>query len=620
MNKCVKKTLSLFLMVIMLFGCIFTLNVNAENDLYDNDGQMNLDVVFVLDASGSMLYSDPNEVALDAFNLFVDLCDESCGVGYDVYTEKIKESSDIVSLSNKSNLDKMKKNISALKYDPNGDTDIALGLTKAMDIFSKQKSEDTNRKKAIILLSDGNTHLLNGPRTVAESKKEMQSTLKSLKDKNIPVYSIGLNYDGTLDKKEIQNISKKTNGKSYETKTSDELTAILSDAFSDIYDLGGTDCEIKDGNVEINVKDNSVFYVNVIIRTKLTPEELNPVLTTPSGKKASLTDNEDIKMTSTGSYTLIKLIYPESGKWNLHLNNATSDNCSVKQLDFYSVYVKQKISKKAAVGESVTIEASLNESSGIVDDLQLLRTIEMVSTVKSKNGETEVTLQRGSDGIFTGEFTPEEEGEFEISTVASSEKFKKESTVFKLTVTEATEENKVESSVAPVDSKDEEGGFFQTLAFILITALFVVVVFVVAFIVVGIIRSREEQKLLQSVEHVEDYRPKPKPQPIEKVKPQPKPKDPDYVDIPLLEHDALENLIKKGTDDAFNKNADDYVADASLEKLIKKGADDPFKVDASNYEVDESLAALIKTGGDGLGENAQLGIAEPTEDDDDYSE
>ena len=189
-----------------------------------------------------------------------------------------------------------------------------------------------------------------------------------------------------------------------------------------------------------------------------------------------------------------------------------------------------------------------------------------------------------------------------------------------MTVTEATEENKVESSVAPVDSKDEEGGFFQTLAFILITALFVVVVFVVAFIVVGIIRSREEQKLLQSVEHVEDYRPKPKPQPIEKVKPQPKPKDPDYVDIPLLEHDALENLIKKGTDDAFNKNADDYVADASLEKLIKKGADDPFKVDASNYEVDESLAALIKTGGDGLGENAQLGIAEPTEDDDDYSE
>ncbi|MBQ8135505.1 MAG: VWA domain-containing protein [Clostridia bacterium] len=623
MKRIVKKTLSLLMCIMMLCGCIFTINVNAEDDsgdLYD-DGKMNLDVVFVLDASGSMLYSDPNQVALDAFNLFVDLCDDSCGVGYDVYTEKIKASSDIISFSSKSNLEKMKKNISALSYDPNGDTDIALGLTKAMNIFSKQKSEDKNRKKAIILLSDGNTHLLNGPRTVADSKKEMQSTLKSLKDKSIPVYSIGLNYDGTLDKKEIQNISKKTNGKSYETNTSDRLTGILSDIFSDIYDLGGTDCEIKDGNVEINVKDNSVFYVNIIIRTKLTAEELNPVLTTPSGKKASLTGSDDIKMTSTNSYTLIKLIYPESGKWNLHLNNATSDNCSVKQLDFYSVYVKQNISKKAAVGESVTIEASLNESDGIVDDMQLLKTIEMVSTISGKNGDTEVALTREPNGKFTGEFTPEEEGEFEIKTVASSEKFKKESTVFKLTVTEAVEEDsQAESSLTSSDSEEQEDGFFQTLAFILITAFFVIVVFVVAFIVVGIIRARNEQRLLQSVQHVEEDKPKPKPQPIEKVKPQPKPKDPDYVDIPVIEHDALENLIKRGSDDAFNKNADDYQADTSLEKLIKKGADDPFNMNADNYEVDQSLAALIKTGGDSLGDKIQPEEKNPTEDDDDDSE
>ena len=82
-------------------------------------------------------------------------------------------------------------------------------------------------------------------------------TLKALKEKNIPVYSIGLNYDKTLDKKELEKISSTTGGTTYETSTSDKLTGIISDIFSNIYELDGIPKEIVDGKVTIEVKDSS---------------------------------------------------------------------------------------------------------------------------------------------------------------------------------------------------------------------------------------------------------------------------------------------------------------------------------------------------------------------------
>lgn len=597
----IKKTLSVILVLTMLVGSCLSLITNAEQtDIYNEDGEMDLDVVFVLDASSSMLYSDPNRIAIDAFNLFVDLCDESCGVGYSVYTEKLIDSSPIIGLNDEENLKNLKKSISEIEYDPYGSTDIALGLTKAMNIHSENKSSDTTRKKAIILLSDGNTYLNNGPRTVAESNKEMQSTLKSLNSKNIPVYSIGLNYDGTLDKEELEKISDKTNGKSYETNTSDELISIISDIFSDIYKLDGTNCEIKNGNVEINVKDNSVFYVNVIIQSNLSVKDLNPVLTSPDGNNVSLTGNDNVKMTNTGSYTLLKLIYPDSGTWNLHLDNADENNCTVTQLDFYSVYIKQNVTKSAAVGESIKIEASLNDGDSIVNDDDLLKTITMTAIVSSENGNTEIILTRESNGVYSGEFTADAEGNYTVKTIASSEKFEKESSVSKISVKlSSVSDSKTEPSSSDSDSNAESVGITAMVFVIIgIVLIIAIVAFAIFAIVHAIIRSRLEDVKTPSKnipkQPPKQELPKPKPQPPKPQPPVPEPPAPEYVDIPLIEHSDLESLIKKGPDDAFNTNADDYKADPFLEAIIKKGEDDPFKANADRYKADPSLAANIK--------------------------
>ena len=65
------KRLFTFAMALMIALSCFGISVSAvESDAPDDNGNMELDVVFVLDSSGSMAESDPNRVAPDAFKRF----------------------------------------------------------------------------------------------------------------------------------------------------------------------------------------------------------------------------------------------------------------------------------------------------------------------------------------------------------------------------------------------------------------------------------------------------------------------------------------------------------------------------------------------------------------------
>lgn len=265
MKTAIRRAGVLILAMLLPICCFMSYNVaaededdNAANESAAQEGRMNLDVVFALDASGSMLKSDPERIATDAFSLFVDMCDDTCRLGYDVYTHMLKASENLKGIKDAEKLEAMKKKFGSISYEATGDTDVALGLTEAMRIFERSDDNDF-RKKAIVLLSDGNTDLPKGPRTVAESAAEMKETLAKLKERHIEVYCVGLNVDGSLDKKDIEKISAATGGKAYEIDGSEKLTNTISDIFANISDMNGIDREIKNGQIELEIKDSSIL-------------------------------------------------------------------------------------------------------------------------------------------------------------------------------------------------------------------------------------------------------------------------------------------------------------------------------------------------------------------------
>ena len=126
------------------------------------------------------------------------------------------------------------------------------------------------------------------------------------------------------------------------------------------------------------IKDKSVSYVNLVIRSRLSFDQLNPVLMNPRRETIDIKNNENFVVTTTDSYILIKMLSPVSGRWKLHLDNATNENCTVSQLDFYSMYVKQSITdlnNTLVVGQSTRIVASLNNESGLVTDKSLTENV-----------------------------------------------------------------------------------------------------------------------------------------------------------------------------------------------------------------------------------------------------
>ena len=298
------------------------------------------------------------------------------------------------------------------------------------------------------------------------------------------------------------------------------------------------------------------------------------------------------------------MVSPVSGRWKLVLDEAANnENCVVTQLDFYSMYVKQNITdldNTLIVGESTSISASLYNESGIVRDKTLTENVRMVTTI-SGNGETKtIELSRQDNNVFAGNIFLDEEGTYIVVTTAQSDNFNKQSTPVTLVAKKYTEEEiaKIRRTVGgtgQTSSYDmsEHEPFFNPIVLICII-LTAAVIGVVILIVVLKLKERGDQmglSLSRAAPHEEPQAEPPAPPapPIEKVKPAPDPGDPEYVNIPLVEHGSLESLIKKGPDDAFNSNSDAYKTDASLEAIIKKGPDNDlgFGSTASMEELSE---------------------------------
>ncbi len=435
--------------IMLLFSCSFT-SVRAVE--VEKSGMMNLDVVFVIDASGSMNTADPQKVTIDAFDLFMSLCDETCGVGYVVYTEKIVDSQPIVRLDSEGSVESLRQKMSDITYDQHGDTDISLGVTKAMNFLTDSTRPDDGRKKAIILLSDGNTHLLRtAPRTEEESKAEMKKTLQTLREKEIPIYAIGLNYDGLMGTDELKGIADGSgtviNGadgtvpvkKFFEINTADKITGIMRSIINNYVDI----TPMNLANLDFRVDNKNIYAIYIVIDTKIPQKELNPRLTVRLNSSDTINiplDSENVVVTSTKSYTLIKIFSPVVGVWNLKLDKVTNDNCQVSLATVYTVYLKQSVNVPSVAGETVKVTASLNNGSGVIQDTDFLNTITMKATITGAM-EKEVTLKGDGAGIFTGEFLASSSGTYYVTTsaVSTDKKLSKTSEEYVFSVSDASD-------------------------------------------------------------------------------------------------------------------------------------------------------------------------------------
>lgn len=188
------------------FDEVWNVDIKTPQDQGDNQ-YTGIDIVFVIDSSGSMSWNDNNGLRKEAAKAFVEKLgehDRAAVVDFDNYARVYQDFT--------GDHDSLNKAI--MRVDSSGGTNLSAGMRTAIGLFTSSNYTRTDAYKYIIFLTDGDGSYDTSYTTQAH-------------DNNIVVYTIGLG-SGVKESK-LREIATGTGGKYYFASTADALSDIYVD-------------------------------------------------------------------------------------------------------------------------------------------------------------------------------------------------------------------------------------------------------------------------------------------------------------------------------------------------------------------------------------------------------
>jgi len=193
-----------------------------------------LDIIFVIDCSGSMKTNDPSKMGLNMVQAFIDTVQTgNIRVGYVAYNEDILSFSAPKSIADTKVRENLKEEIGAITY--SGDTDIGLGVSYAHELLSAEGGQ----KRMMVLISDGETDLPKGSeRTAEQSNRELAKCVSQCAKEDVQIYTVAFGqYDG--NKAALEEIASETGAESCSVQSPENLIEVFYGIFRDnlIYEI-----------------------------------------------------------------------------------------------------------------------------------------------------------------------------------------------------------------------------------------------------------------------------------------------------------------------------------------------------------------------------------------------
>jgi len=422
--RCFKKKTSLiliFIFVISLFSLSHINPASAENTEYASK----VDVMFLLDASKSMTASDSQGLSAEAMKMFIDMCHVTGDKGGMVaYSGNIVKEAPLSYLNSEADKTALKNTLTNLQL--GNWTDIGLGLKRAVSLI--KEGHDANNKPIIILLSDGK----NDPqRSKTASQDDLAAGLNEAKFQNIPVYTIGLNADGTVDKNQLELISKETGGKSFITNNANELPQILRDIFAESSRLKISQHETITGtgayqDIPVNIPDSNIVESNITILS-YNPVEL--ALTDYSGNAVAI-PSEKVVYSKSNRYSMVKLVSPGKGTWTLKVKGSAGDSIDVSLISNYDLKTVMSVNpdNNFFKGDKIAVTAYIESNGQKLEDSEFLSTLKATLYMKNlENGSiSEIPMAAGSNA-FSAEVTLPDDKSYELVSKIEGTGFSRES-------------------------------------------------------------------------------------------------------------------------------------------------------------------------------------------------
>lgn len=393
-----------------------------------------LDLVVVLDSSGSMKESDKDRTALAAVRMLVNMMpaeDSKVGVvGFNktatVLTKDAKGNNALLSLDSLTDVATIKKNVSDVVY--NGGTGIGNAVFEATELLKANTSDE--RAQAVILFTDGVNDFGNDAIALSNCEENEASALLWAKKNNCPIYCVGYDYiksDGTSSMgkngeglKKLKNISSTTQGKFKSINSIDEIEQLLIEFLADVCDLNYTTVATIPGDggkheCKIPVSP-SVVEANIRIAGGNENSIANGKiqLFDPDGNEIELRNSGNVRFDTDATAASIKVTMPKTGEWMLVVEGIKGDDIHVGLLEHFKMNLTSTITLPEGNPDGI---AYSNDEVGIKTwltyDGQNLNDEAIYSAVKSAtavcvpraNPENKKIIQLQRDGLsFVGSF------------------------------------------------------------------------------------------------------------------------------------------------------------------------------------------------------------------------
>ncbi|MCL2372505.1 MAG: VWA domain-containing protein [Defluviitaleaceae bacterium] len=348
-----------------------------------------IDVVLVVDTSGSMRTADPERIALEAATLFISMMEtRHSRIGIVPFSGTVHNTVPLTPIDDLDIRNEIRRSVSGLEYQ--GWTDIGAGLRAAAEMLLESPSDNV---PMILLFTDGHIDLGGGViRPEQDSYDDTWWVLENLVD--TPIYTIGLNYDGALNVDFLEYLASRTFGTSHIIEDAGRLPQIFNEIFASHIrtSVETVDAFIADGdytNVPILIDSPFVAEANIIM---LSSQPIQSVrLFDPNDVEIEF-DNVTYTLTSANRYSMIKVMTPMEGEWILRVQGVPEDHVTVNLIYNYVIDVVFAVTQPGMTGVFFDPAAPLTVTAGLFSHLSVPQ---LQQLLEQSSAELQITSLEG---------------------------------------------------------------------------------------------------------------------------------------------------------------------------------------------------------------------------------
>jgi Ca-activated chloride channel homolog len=418
MKMNVKKFVMSFKYVVVLILIIVqSVYVNASTEI----GSKGIDTVIVIDVSGSMNQTDSDRIAIEAAKLYIDMLEmEGSRVGIVAFSNKIVNNISIRSADTLKEKADLKLAVDNLNYA--GDTDIGIAIREAVNML--ESASDIGNTQSILFLTDGRIDLPNElNRTDSDSLADAQKGIIAAVGK-YPMYTIGLNANGQVDKQLINQMAADTDGRSYIVNSANELPNIFNEIFADfinsnLKNLGDfTTDGVNATSIIVDIPDDNVLEANIIL---LSTDKLTSLKVYNPLNEEMIIGGSDVVLSESSQYSLVKLLTPTQGDWRILIEGVSGCSVHVNLLLNYNLVLKVD-SEVVNHGRFVKLKGFFESEDQILNDFDLYQMFSSEVVLINNGKEVSYPMTSNSDG-FSVELANLKLGDYEAYLLARSDSF-----------------------------------------------------------------------------------------------------------------------------------------------------------------------------------------------------